>query len=307
MDHQTAELLLTDLVTGKLESPMTEEVKNHVQDCPQCGKLVTDLEAIRVQVSQHGEALFTEHPSADELAGFVLVRDELSTAELARIRLHLAACPGCSAEATWARRPVEVGARFSLLRLLGMERSGAAPAWRPFLAGLVPAAVVAGFLGFVVLPRLEQQLGASQDEMREARDRGTALEAALGRSEQQLRAVTGWGGGASVLVLTSTARDGGSEMPEARLRPAQPFLPVFIDAGGLQLEANEPIDIVLERSDGSVVWRRAAVGADLLEVALGSLSLMLPTADLAADQYSLRLEFQHREESGFSRRFRVTR
>jgi len=268
VEHEIAEHLLEDWSAGRLPAERALEVEAHARACRECGPHADLLRAIRREISAHGEALFTPHPSADELAHLALEAETLPAVEAARLGAHLRACPSCAAE----RDLIVTAARPALLRSLRtwLGDPAADGSWRtPALAVVVLALVWPAWLGLVEYPRA----------------RAAAAHAHAIATPTPAAAPAWDGGAASVLVLSGTARaSAAAPLPVARLGAGQPALAIVVDR---RLEAAGLLEVSLEDGSGRPTWQTRATAEQLWDAGAQVSALMIPAAALAGGEHRL--------------------
>ncbi len=94
-DHRRFEGLLADFAWGSLRGSEHEEVKAHVESCPDCRQWVEAYQDLAAAVGSPPEVEL-KHPESDELARHAVDRAGLSGEQQARIAHHLGECAACT-------------------------------------------------------------------------------------------------------------------------------------------------------------------------------------------------------------------
>lgn len=93
-DHQRFEGLLADFGCGSLRGSEHEEVKAHVESCPDCRQWVEAYQDLAAAVGSPSEVAL-KHPESDELARYAVDRAGHTGEEQARLAHHLGECIAC--------------------------------------------------------------------------------------------------------------------------------------------------------------------------------------------------------------------
>jgi hypothetical protein len=295
MDHEAASLLLSDWVAHKLTGEIAATVAEHVANCAECRSLGETLVAVRGEVAEHGQALWSPHPSALDLTRFVTGDDPLETDEYARVGAHLRACPACGMEAHLARE-AQLPSAWRWLRAWLPEFMGRRAVPGVAFAALAVMLAYPAYLGLVEYPRQLRLAPQSGGE-----SAGGTHASGTRPAEISTPTAAEIGGPAAVLILTGEARGGASVLPVARLRVGQTQLSVLIDAAPPKLD---PVEIELRDQAGRLVWHIRARGAELWDERQHVMSLAIPVAGLAGNEFMLSLGVAGRPAE-VNRRFRV--
>lgn len=285
MEHTRARIHLDDLRKGELNPSLAAEVRAHVEQCEECRATLGAMEHIAGAVALHGEALFDEHPEAEELAGLAEGGVALSLSRLAQIRAHLHVCATCRQELESARA-VHEGDR-SRVRLL--RTAGARPIMRWAIAACIT--LVLALLGRQFLTRATEDL---HGENRVLTTRLEEAEAARALAEASANALLEWSGSLSSLVVPAPFRGLPSGIDTVLLREGQPLLPILVDFDSSgSLEGTEGLAArILSAETGSTVWHAEGRPEDWRDASLGTLSLSLPLRALPGGTYRFELVSQ---------------
>lgn len=283
MDHESASLLLSECVAGKLTGPTAAEVAAHVQECSECGALAETLAAVRGEVAEHGQALWLPHPPALDLARFASDDRSMSTADFALIGAHVRACPACGTETRLARE-AQVPSAWRWLR-----------AWLPEFMDRRALAVVA-FAALAVVLAYPAYIGLVEYPRAVSRSSHGTTAAPVPNSPSSVS-----GGPAAVLILTGESRGAASVVPLARLRAGQTQLALLIDAAPPN---GDPLELELRNRAGQLLWHARAQGAELWDAQQHVMSLAIPVVALVGGEFVLSIGASGRPPE-VNRRFRV--
>ena len=272
MDHEATSVLLSDWVTQRLSGNIAAEVAAHVENCTECRGIAESLVAVRGEVAEHGDTLWSPHPSSDDLAHFVSGGAALHTDVLARLGAHVHACPTCALEARLGRDAQTPSAWRSLRAWL----PGASDRRAMTAVALGALAVVLAYPAYVGLVEYPRERMHTLDLERRARRTQFELAPAAAPVEVE--------GPAAVLVLEGASRGSREVVPSITLRSGQVALPVLIDAAP---PSSDPVELVLRDASGKARWRMTARGADLWDPNQHVLSLLIPVSALTAGEFGL--------------------
>src|SRR5436190_23775157 len=118
MDHDAAQLLVSDWARGRLDPARATEVEAHVRTCDACRAAAIAAESLEGEQRRLAGAAIA-HPSSDRLASYVETPDAEPIASLAEIGSHLRACDTCREDVTLMREAAAPGALGSLLAAFG--------------------------------------------------------------------------------------------------------------------------------------------------------------------------------------------
>src|SRR5262245_55700874 len=159
MNHETASILLSDYVLGRLSPEEADDVREHLADCGSCRGVAETMRRVEVQVEMHGEGLFSDHPPSETLSTFAAGGDGLSTTHLAAVAAHVQACPTCGDELSLIRDSREAAFRKRLWSSWWRFSSRIpAPAFAAALALLALFLVIPAYEGLVTLPQVRRGL-----------------------------------------------------------------------------------------------------------------------------------------------------
>jgi hypothetical protein len=109
----------------------------HLEGCGPCRREIEALGALRDEIERHGEAFFSDHPTAETLVAAALLDPDLPAARASEVRRHLALCSDCALETRWV---VEGQEAVAVRGAAGAAR--AAPATRRGVGWAAAAALV---------------------------------------------------------------------------------------------------------------------------------------------------------------------
>ena len=318
MEHETVAPLLSDLMTAQLDAARASSAWAHVAACDGCQAVLKAMRQVRDAIAAEGEAVFSAHPSSDDIVRFALADPELPTHVLARIGTHLRLCGSCRAEVDLTRR-ADSGAPewwrpfWSPIEALGsaLVRLTVPSAWSrlaPALAALVLVLAYPAYQGAVRLPAATRATERAQQEAGALRSEQQGLKSALGKSREELQRFSSWGGGARLLYLSGPTR-GESSAPRVSLGEGQPYQPIVVDWRPGTIDAGGPphgVEVrLVGRVDRTPVWKHQAPVSDLWDPAQQALVLLVPTALLEPGDYRLEVQESGHRVVGFVGGFTV--
>jgi len=95
MQHDEVAALLLEFAAGRLAGDQAAAVREHLDSCRECQEVLRINDLVRHEVSEYGEALFSEHPTTDDLVTFAIASDEFTMARIATIDAHVRICSDC--------------------------------------------------------------------------------------------------------------------------------------------------------------------------------------------------------------------
>lgn len=226
MSDDARHRLLPRHLLGELSGAEVQEFERHLAECEECRAEKSFLEEVQAEAERHGDALFSDHPEAEELVGFV--SGELDQSRAASIKAHLDLCVTCAAELRFVTGTGSVQAQ-----PLATAEAPRANVPARFWIGAAAAVLIAFSLPFT--------LNGDDPSSRKVRaqlitgvERGDAPESVLtlGRSEAQLDAylpvdVAAEAFPVDLVVESSTGRVVHRERYEARAELVQELYAFF--------------------------------------------------------------------------------
>jgi hypothetical protein len=272
MDHEAASLLISDWVAQRLSAESATDVATHIAGCAECRGVAESLVAVRGEVAEHGDALWSPHPSADDLARYVSGAATLATDELARLGAHVRACATCTVEARLGREAQAPSAWRWIQAWLPDVNNGRALT-TVALGALAVVLAYPAYIGLIEYPKA--RVHARELE----RQRTTTQPAPV-----QVSPPAAIEGPAAVIILQGATRGSHEVLPSVTLRTGQAALPVLIDAAP---PSNGALEIVLRDDSGTPRWHMTARGADLWDARQHVLSLLIPASALSSGDFAL--------------------
>ncbi len=290
MDHSQASQVLSEYSTGSLDSERAAELEAHLGTCAECRDALATLEGIRAEVRDHGSALFTPHPSPEELAALALAPAEVAGEARAAVERHVRACPTCGREVTLARKAGATAWRRALPARLVRPDEGPITGWLRAVPALVAVALAyPAYQGWVELPR---------ERARAAREPVTSP------AEPIAPRAPAWSGAAKALVLSGPTR-GEDAPPAVRPEPGQPYLPLVLAVDPEALSRLDRATVAIHRAGGALAWSHEARVASLWDPRNRVASLLVPLSALPPAEYRLELRAPAPPVVLFTARFRV--
>lgn len=120
MTHEDAQTLIEEYESGTLGPEQSAELRAHLASCEECRAEARIAASLRRAAAATGEALLSDHPDAEELAGYALADNSFPLDVLARIQSHLEACETC-------RRELDLVREAARSRKAGKRRNGILP------------------------------------------------------------------------------------------------------------------------------------------------------------------------------------
>ena len=129
-------------LNGTLPPDEDRAFRAHVEGCADCRADLERMQALRIELSEHGADLLADHPTPELLVA--LGREETGEAdeqEVAAVRRHVELCDACASELRWISGEAVAGAP---------ER---APSSRRVFAWAAAAAAAASFVTMLLVSR----------------------------------------------------------------------------------------------------------------------------------------------------------
>ena len=103
MTHEDAQTLIEEYESGTLSVERSAELRAHLDECEECRAEARIAASLRRVAAVSGEAMLSEHPDPEELAGYALADRSYPLDVLAGIQTHLEACETCRREVDLVR------------------------------------------------------------------------------------------------------------------------------------------------------------------------------------------------------------
>jgi len=282
MQHEKVQALLDEYNAGVLAEDMVTEVKSHLALCDDCRQTLMMIKELGDLVAVHGQALFDEHPNAEELVALVEHDDSVDQIRLAQIRIHLRICPTCRRELELTQQAY-VRLRNPVQRLRGA-----------FEHPVMPWAIAAGIIFLMALVGKLTIDSATENLLAENRnliERVLVAEKQVDIVRESLVSLADWSGALTTLFVTTPHREGVGDSVQIALQVGQPYLPVLFDfEPGITAEQEEPLEVrLIHVDDEQTVWRIQGTTQDWWDPLTRVLSLSIPVSGLKETTYRLEL------------------
>jgi len=248
------------------------------------------MHQVRSAATDLGPALFSGHPSPEDIVRFSLVDPELSTQELASIGDHVRACEACTEAVDLTRRAdVATPDRRRAWSLPDASWLDAlwprlAPALAPALAVLVAVLAYPAYQGLTSYPALQRQQQSQARSLDQLRGSEGRLRREL-ESRPAVAAAGSWAGPARLLYLPAETR-GVHPTPTVVWSADQLYQPLVIQHRPFSgLAPSGTVGITIRRGDGSVVWQTARPASELWDAGYASLVVLVPAGALTPGSY----------------------
>ncbi len=305
-------MLLSACAAGHLDEDETKHVRAHADECRECTAFLRVDTLLRSAIDQHGAAVFTPHPSSDDLVSAIVLDGRLDGAARAGIETHLAVCGACRADADLVRGATAPRTEPWWTRVWRESRVPAIAI--PALGACVIALSLPAYRSFVDLPRVRSDNERHVSELREARERVEVLRTRLDRAEKSLvvvppPAAPPVGGLATPLYLPRTVRSGEDAVPTVDIRRSAAVLPILVsfDPQADGTAANQRVLIVSVRSQrtGRVTWSLRARARELSDPAYHTMTVLVPSSAVRPGMYTLSVRDAASGRAEYSAPFRV--
>jgi anti-sigma-K factor RskA len=163
INHETANDLIPEYVSGLLTRDEREQVETHLRECAECRDLVETCKQLSSELKTELRDELLQHPTTDELASFVLSSETLSEDNRLRVGFHLEVCKTCADDLLAVKG---LSSEVRSPEFPHADTKTAAPGVsfgervrRLFARPVVAFSVVAAALLLLAIPLLNQQFG----------------------------------------------------------------------------------------------------------------------------------------------------
>lgn len=312
MDHKTTMTLLGDAVSDRLSEADAQAVEAHVATCDECESVFATMQGVSHEVAAQGRALFTPHPTPDDLVSFAMGSPQLGPDRRTGVDAHVRACPSCTAEMALARDTDRHAHRAwwqSVVDVVTTRPSRAWAALGPACAALAILLAFPAYQGVMQVPALHGRVESARQQIATLENTTAGLRERLRIAQQSTirPPATPTGGAARLLYLTGMHRGAGT--PPVQYAPQQAFIPLALacDAQAAASRPSTAVQVRIVRQDtGTVAWTYAGRLGEVWDPSTQVVSLLVPAAALGTGEFRAEVRFGREREPGFTSSFTLT-